>query len=277
MLEIGKYNVLKVVKEVPFGMYLESSQGEILLPTKYIPEGTQVGDEVNVFVYKDSEDRPIATNLVPKGVVGDFVALMVKDVNEKGAFMDWGLVKDLMVPFKEQHVPMKKDKEYVVRICIDPRNERIIGVSKLSSFLSKDLSELSEKQEVDLLIYEFTDLGIMAIVNNKYRGMLYKNEVFTELKVGQKIKGYIKKLREDDKLDLSLTKPGFESIFDAKDVVLEKLRSNSGFLPLTDDSSPEEIKDIVQLSKKAFKKAIGGLYKEGVIELLQEGIKLKKA
>lgn len=276
MLEIGKFNVLKVAKEVPFGMYLESDKGEILLPLKYIPEGTQVGDEVKVFVYKDSEDRLIATNLMPKGVVGEFSCMTVKDVNVTGAFLDWGLVKDLLVPFKEQHIPMKKGQDYVVRVCLDPKNDRIIGVSKLGAFLSKDVPDVTEGEEVDLLIYEFTDLGIMAIVNNKYKGMIYKNEVFTSLKVGQQLKGYIKKIREDYKLDVTIYKPGYESVMDSKDVVLQKLKLNKGFLPLSDNSSPEEIKEELQMSKKTFKKAIGGLFKEGVIDLGPEGIKLKK-
>lgn len=275
MLEIGNYNKLKVVKEVPFGMYLESEKGEILLPSKYIPEGTQVGDEVTVFIYKDSEDRLIATNLTPNGVVGDFAGMTVKEVNEKGAFLDWGLEKDLMVPFKEQHIPMKAGQDYVVRICLDPRNERIIGVSKLAPFLSKNFSELSEGQEVDLLIYEYTDLGIMAIVNKKYRGMLYRNEVFADLRVGQKVKGYVKKIREDEKLDLTLYKHGYENVLDAKDVILQKLKINNGWLKLHDDSTPEAIRDELQMSKKAFKKAIGGLYKEGLVELTPEGVKLK--
>jgi predicted RNA-binding protein (virulence factor B family) len=276
MLEIGKYNYLTVVKEVPFGMYLESDQGEILLPTNYIPVGTEVGDEIKVFVYKDSEDRLIATNWIPKATVGEFACLMVKDVNEYGAFMDWGLVKDLMVPYKEQHIPMKKGQEYVVRVCLDPKNDRIIGVSKLAAFLSKDASELSEGQEVDLMIYEFTDLGIMALVNNKFKGMLYKNEVFSQLKVGQKLKGYIKKIREDHKIDLTLYKTGYDSVLDSKDVILNKIKLKGGFLRLTDNSSPEEIKSELEMSKKTYKKAVGGLLKEGLIELSPEGIKLKK-
>lgn len=276
MLEIGNYNILKIVKEVPFGMYLESDQGEILLPTKYIEEGNKVGDEIRVFIYKDSEDRLIATNLKPKGVVGEFACMKVKDVNQTGAFLDWGLEKDLMVPFKEQHIPMKKDQEYVVRVCLDPKNERIIGVSKLGAFFSKYVSGLREGDEVDLLIYEFTDLGIMAIVNKKYKGMIYKNEVFTQLKVGQQLKGYVKKVREDDKLDLTIYKSGYSSVLDSKDIILEKLKSRNGFLPLSDSSSPEEIQEELEMSKKTFKKAIGGLFKEGLIELKPEGIKLKK-
>jgi predicted RNA-binding protein (virulence factor B family) len=277
VLEIGKYNELTVVKEVPFGIYLETDQGEVLMPLKYVPEGTKPGDTLNCFVYKDSEDRLIATTQKPKGIVDEFVALTVKDVSAAGAFMDWGLLKDLLVPYNEQHKKMEVGKKYVVRICLDEKTDRIIGVGKLGSFLSKDISELREGQKVNLLIYEFTDLGVMAIINNRYRGMLYKNEVFKKLEVGDRVEGYIKKLRdEDDKIDLSLQKQGYGEVEESKDVVMQKLLENGGTLPFSDNSSPEEIKDFFQISKKTFKKIIGGLYKEGKIILTDTGISLNK-
>jgi predicted RNA-binding protein (virulence factor B family) len=278
MLEIGKYNELTVVKEVPFGIYLDTDKGEILMPLKYVPPGTQAGDKLTCFVYKDSEDRLIATTQKPQGTVGEFTCLKVKEVGEAGAFMDWGLLKDLLVPYQEQHKKMEVGKKYVVRICLDSRTERIIGVTKLGSFLSKDISELKEGQKVDLLIYEFTDLGVMAIINNKYRGMLYKNEVFKKLEIGDKVQGYIKKLRdEDQKIDLSLQKQGYGEVEESKDIVMNKLIENNGQLPFSDNSSPEEIKDFFQISKKSFKKIIGSLYKEGKIDLTDTGIRLKKS
>jgi uncharacterized protein len=277
VLAIGKYNELTVVKEVPFGIYLDTDQGEILMPLKYVPAGTKPGDTLTCFIYKDSEDRLIATTQKPKGIVDEFACLTVKDVSEAGAFMDWGLLKDLLVPHNEQHKKMEVGKKYIVRICLDTKTDRIIGVGKLGSFLSKDISELKEGQKVNLLIYEFTDLGVMAIINDKYRGMLYKNEVFKKLEIGDRVEGYIKNLRdEDNKIDLSLQKQGYGEVEESKDIVMQKLIENNGELPYSDDSTPEEIKDFFQISKKTFKKIIGGLYKEGKISLTKSGIRLNK-
>lgn len=273
MLEIGRFNLLKIVKEVPFGFYLESDRGEILLPSKYVPAGAKIGDAVNVFIYKDSEDRIIATTLVPKAQEGEFACLTVKQVNSAGAFMDWGLEKDLLIPFKEQHRPMQEGKSYLIRVVLDPQTERLIGVNKLSPFLSKDTSKLQEGMEVDLIIAEFTDIGITAIINNTNRGMLYKNEVFQGVQIGDKLKGYIKSLRDDGKIDLSLRKPGFEEVIDSTLPILEKLRLK-GTLNYSDNSSPEEIKEAFGMSKKTFKKAIGVLYKQGKIVIEENSIRL---
>ena len=273
MLQIGKFNLLNIVKEVPFGLYLESERGEILLPSKYVPTGAKPGDTINVFIYKDSEDRIIATTLVPKAQAGEFACLKVKQVNSAGAFMDWGLEKDLMVPFREQHRPMQEGKSYIVQVVLDPQTDRLIGVGKLAPFLSKDISALNEGMEVELLITEYTDLGITAIINNKYRGMLFKNEVFQNLEIGAKIKGYIKTIREDGKIDLSLRKPGFEEVKDSTAVILEKLKLVNK-LNYSDNSSPEEIKEEFGMSKKTFKKAIGVLYKQGRIVIEENSIRL---
>lgn len=275
MLQIGRFNELKVEKEVDFGIYLQSEEGEILMPSKYIPEGTKPGDFINAFIYKDSEDRLIATTLVPAAQVGEFAALRVKDVNQTGAFLDWGLEKDLLVPHSEQHKRMKPGEIHIVKVVLDPKTNRIIAVSRLGGFFSKDLSGFSPGMEVDLMIYEFTDLGIMAIVNNQYRGMLYRNEVFKELRIGDRMKGYIKKVRDDGKLDLTLKKFGYREVENTRDIVLNKLKENNGSLPYSDHSSPEEIKRVFQMSKKIFKKTIGGLYKAGLIEIREDGISLK--
>lgn len=274
MLKIGNFNTLKVVKEVDFGLYLESDKGEILIPKKYVPEKTQIGDELEVFVYTDSEDRLIATTVSPIAVVGEFAAMTVKDVTDFGAFLDWGIQKDLLVPNNEQHRKLFKGQKAVVRVCLDPRTERVVGVAKLGPFLDKDTSSLEEKQEVSLLVYEETDLGYMAIIDNQYAGMLYRNEVFEDLEAGDRRMGYIRKIREDGKIDLRLSKEGVAAIADDKDVVLQKLQAEDGFLPYHDKTDADVIRDVFQMSKKAFKKAIGGLYRDGSIVILENGIKL---
>ncbi|MCU0389483.1 MAG: S1-like domain-containing RNA-binding protein [Thermoflexibacter sp.] len=265
-----------MVKKTPQGLYLDSDKGELLLPNKYIPESVKIGDKLNVFIYSDSEDRLIATTLKPYAQEGEFACLTVKQISKIGAFLDWGLEKDLFVPIKEQHKPMDVGERHVVRVCLDLRTDRLLGVSKIGSFLEKDTSEFQIGQEVKLMVYEFTTLGIMCIVNNRFAGMLYKNEVFKELEIGEQIKGYIKNIREeDDKIDLSLRKEGFDGIKNQADVILLNLKQNNGFLPYGDDSSPEDIKQQFQMSKKTFKRLIGNLYKQGKIVILEHGIKLK--
>lgn len=274
MLKIGNYNTLKVAREVDFGLYLESEKGDILIPKKYVPQNTKVGDELEVFVYTDSEDRLIATTLSPIAVVGEFAAMTVKDVAPFGAFLDWGIQKDLLVPNNEQHRKLHVGQKTVVRVCLDPRTDRVIGVGKLNAFLSKDTENLEEGQEVRLLVYDETDLGYMAIINNLYAGMLYRNEVFEPLVVGDTRTGYIRKIREDGKIDLRLSREGVAAIADGKDIILEKLKAAGGFLPYHDKTEADTLKKAFQMSKKTFKKAIGGLYRDGVIVLLENGIKL---
>lgn len=276
MLQIGNFNELKVKKETSFGLYLDSEAGEILIPNKYVPPGTKIGDTLRVFIYRDSEDRLIATTLTPKGTVGEFVYLQVRDINKYGAFLDWGLEKDLLVPQSEQPVKMQKGGKYIVRICLDKVTDRIIATGKTDKFIEKELIELKEGQEINLLVREFTELGIKVIIDNKYSGMLYKNDVYQKLEVGDQITGYVKKVREDKKIDVTVRKSGYEEIQNSKNIIAAKLEEKGGFLPLTDKSSPEVIKEVLQMSKKNFKKGVGGLYKEGIIELGEEGIKLKK-
>jgi uncharacterized protein len=273
MIKVGEYNTLKVARQVDFGMYLTDGQQDILIPNKYIPEGTQVEDMLNVFVYKDSEDRLIATTLEPYGKVGDFAVMEVKQVADFGAFLDWGLEKDLLVPTREQHRRLHEGQRVVVKLVLDHKTQRVIGVSKLSAFFKKDISGLEEGQQVEIIIFDDTDLGYVALVDGLYAGMLYRNEVFEPLTIGDKRTGYIKKLRDDGKIDLSLYPAGVAAIGDAKDKVWEMLVQAGGFLPYHDNSSPEEIRDNLLMSKKAFKKAIGGLYKEGKIQISPSGIK----
>lgn len=277
MITIGKTNRLRVARKVDFGMYLTDGNEEVLIPGKYIPERTKVEDELDVFVYKDSEDRPIATTLEPYGQLDDFVCLEVKDVSGHGAFMEWGLEKDLFVPFKEQSKKMNVGERHVVRICFDFRTQRLIGVSKLNAFIESDTSEFSQGQEVELLIYNQSEMGYSAIINNGYSGLIYENDVFEYLEIGDKRKGYIKLIREDGKIDLSIRPVGMDAIEEAKKHILNKLSENeNNRLPYHDKSDAKMIKMVFGLSKKAFKKAIGGLYREGKIDLLEDGIRIKK-
>jgi len=275
MIELGRNNTLKVAREVDFGLYLTNGEEDILLPEKYVPEGSKVGDELEVFVYKDSEDRPIATTLDPFAKLDEFACLEVVDVNSNGAFLDWGLEKDLFVPIKEQQSKMKEGGNYVVKVCFDYRTERLIGVGKIDSLFNKDTSSLEEGEEVNLLIYAQTDLGYNAVINNQYTGLIYHNDVFVPLSIGDKTSGFIKSLRADGKIDLTIRPEGLDAIEAAKRSILVNLRfSKDGVLELHDKSDADEIKLKLGLSKKMFKKAIGGLYKDGKISLEDNCIKL---
>ena len=275
MAEIGKINHLKVVKELSFGLYLDGGEhGEILIPIRYVPKGCRIGDEIDVFIYFDSEDRIIATTEEPFGMIGDFVLLKVISVNAVGAFLDWGLSKDLLVPFREQKQTMQEGRWYMVRIYFDKDSNRIVASAKLDAFLDNLPPDYEEGQEVDLIICSETELGFKAIINNLHWGMLYKNEVFQSLEKGQRIKGFIKKVREDEKIDLSLVRPGYGKVDDISEKLMEYLRNNSGFMPLTDKSSPEIIYSLFGISKKAFKMTIGGLYKKGFVLLESNGVRL---
>ncbi|QNF33878.1 GntR family transcriptional regulator [Adhaeribacter swui] len=274
MVAIGDYNELEIAKEVDFGVYLDSEDGEILLPTKYVPDDARVGDLLRVFIYRDSEDRMIATTLEPKAKVGDFAALRVKDTNQYGAFLDWGLEKDLFVPFNNQRDKMQAGRSYVVYVYLDDSSDRIVGTAKYEKFLKKEVDNLTEGQEVNLIIAGYTDLGFKVIINNQYLGMLYKNEVFRELSIGEQTKGYVKKIREDQKIDVTLQRTGFGEVKDAAQIILDKLRATNGQLPLSDHSHPDEIYQTLGMSKKTFKKAIGTLYRQGQIVLQEQGIAL---
>jgi uncharacterized protein len=274
MIQLGKFNQLKVLKEVDFGLYLDADPEEILLPQKYVPERTQVGDTLSVFIYRDSEDRLIATTLRPKACVGDFAFLRVVDTNKYGVFLDWGLEKDLFVPFSEQNRKMVKGQSYVVKVILDDRSDRIIASARIERFLKYIPEDLEENQAVDLLPFEHTDLGIKTVINGQYLGMLYHNELFQPVRLGENLRGYIKKIRADYKIDLSLSKTGYDEVLDSKETLWQKLKENKGFLPLTDKSNPEVIYDQLQMSKKNFKRAVGGLFKERKILLQDDGIYL---
>jgi predicted RNA-binding protein (virulence factor B family) len=276
MIQLGKINQLEVLKEVDFGMYLDAGEGvdEILLPQKYIPEKTQVGDTLSVFIYRDSEDRLIATTQQPLACVGELAYLKVVDTNQFGVFLDWGLLKDLFVPFSEQNKKMVKGNYYVVKVIIDEQTDRIIASARIERFLKHIPEGLEENQAVDILPFEYTDLGVKVIINGDFLGVLYHNEVFKPVPLGEPLKGYVKKLRPDHKVDVSLTKSGYEEVLDSKVELWKKLQEYKGYLPLTDKSEPEAIYALVHMSKKNFKKAVGGLFKERKITLADDGIYL---
>lgn len=267
MVEIGNYNKLEVLKFVDFGLYLDSDDGEILLPAKYVPEGVEIGDVLNVFIYRDSEDRMIATTLKPNATVGQFAAMKVKDHNNYGAFMDWGLEKDLFVPFNNQRHPMEVGETHIVYLYLDEPSDRVVGSTKLNKYLKDADHDLTEGQKVELLISNRTDLGFNVIIDNKYAGILYKNEIFRDLKTGEKISGYIKHIRADKKIDVSLQQAGYAEVTDATAVIMNKLKEAGGTLNLSDNSHPEEIYAALEMSKKTFKKAIGTLYRQGNIRI----------
>lgn len=275
MTEIGKYNTLEIVKELDFGLYLDGKElGEILLPKRYVPVNVSIGDSIEVFIYHDSEDRIIATTEMPNAIVGDFALMQVIAVNQVGAFLDWGLKKDLLVPFREQKKKMEEGNSYVVFVYLDSESKRIVASAKLDKFLDNIPAEFEINQEVDLLIIDKTDLGYKAIINQTHSGMLYENEVFIPLKRGMKVKGFIKNIREDEKIDLYLQKAGFEKVDDFAEIFIKYLSDNKGFTVITDKSPSEKIYDTFGVSKKTFKKSIGALYKKRIISIEENGIKL---
>ena len=275
MLNIGNYNTLKIIKILSFGAYLDGGEGkEILLPTRYVPNGAQVGDEVEVFIYHDNEGRLIATTLHPKAVVGEFAFMQVKSVNTTGAFLDWGLMKDLLVPYKEQKLTMREGKWYLVYVRLDHVTGRIMASARIEKFLNNIPPKYKFNQEVDLLVADDTEIGYKVIVNNLHWGMVYHNQVFQRLEKGEHLKGYVKEIREDDKLDISLAPLGYQKVDGIAQTILQALQMQNGFLPVHDKSDPEVIYSLFRCSKKAFKQAIGALYRQHRIALEPDGIRL---
>lgn len=274
MLLLGKMNRLKVIKEVDFGLYLDGEVDEILIPKRYVPENTKVGDTLDVFLYRDSEDRLIATTEIPKAMVGDYAYLEVVDTNRYGVFLDWGMPKDLFVPFQEQNGKMAVGKKYVVKLYIDQETNRIVASARIEHFLNKDPYNLNEGQDVKIIPFKYTDLGIKVIVNEEFEGMLYKNEIFETVIFGKEIDAYLKKIRPNGQLDIKLKRGGFSNNSTAQINILNKLKLNNGFLPFHDKSDPESIYAEFGISKRDFKQAISGLYKENKIALSPSGINL---
>lgn len=276
MIEIGKIHALEIVKRVDFGLYLDGlDAGEILLPERYVPENAEIGDFLDVFIYLDHDERLIATTLKPLVCVGEFACLKVVDVNQVGAFLDWGVMKHLLLPYREQNRVLRVGDTAVVYVYIDEKSHRIVASTKIDNFIDTEYPNLAVNECVDLLLYKKTDLGYNAVINNRYSGLIYDNEIFKPLSIGVKTKGYIKNIRPDNKIDLSLTKCGVEKLTDLETIILDKLTLESSyFLPFTDKSDAHTIYSFFEMSKKNFKKAIGGLYKKQLIRIEEDGIRL---
>ncbi len=274
---MGDFNKLEVVKKVDFGVYLDGGEeGEILLPSRYVPEGCDVGDVLEVFIYLDNEERLIATTLTPLIRLGEFACLEVAWVNQYGAFLNWGLMKDLFVPFREQKEKMQVGRKYVVHAHLDEESYRIVASAKVERYLAKDTAPYASGDEVEILIWQKTDLGFKAIIENKYSGLLYDNELFRTVQAGDRLKAFIKQVREDGKIDLTLQKSGMEKVGDFADQLLRFIQSAGGSIGFTDKSPAEDIYAAFGVSKKTFKKAVGDLYKRRLIVLKPDAIELAK-
>lgn len=277
-IQLGRYNQLEVVKEVDFGMYLNGGEdGEILLPKRYVPEDCKPGDMLNVFIYLDMDERLVATTLTPYAQVGEFAYLEVAWVNEYGAFLDWGLMKDLFVPFREQKMKMQKGKKYFVHVHLDDESYRIVASAKVERYLLKERPAYRQGEKVEVMVWQQTDLGFKVIVDNQYSGMLYRNEVFCTLEPGMRVLAYIKQIRQDGKIDLELQQGGGRKVDDFSEVLLQHIKENQGFTPINDKTDAEVIYETFGVSKKTFKKAVGDLYKKRLVVLEEGGIRLADA
>jgi predicted RNA-binding protein (virulence factor B family) len=273
-MQIGEYNTLEILRDTKVGLFLGDGTNDVLLPNKYVPKEFQIGDSLTVFVYLDHEERPVATTLKPYVKLNEFAHLKVNYINEFGAFLNWGMEKDLFVPFREQARPMQEGKRYLVYCFMDEKTKRLVASSKTQQFLDKEEANYANGEEVNLIISHISDAGVNVIINEKHRGLAYANEVYDDIKPGLRMKGYIKQVRPDGKLDVSLRKLGVEAIEPSAQIILDELKANKGFLRLNDNSHPEDIKTVLKMSKKTFKKAIGTLYKQKQIEIKDDGIYL---
>ncbi len=268
MIKLGEVNNLLVNRGSAMGFFLIDTSGEeVFLPFKYAPDNLQLKDVIDVFVYNDSEDKIIATTQRPKITINSFAALKVVDAASFGAFMDWGLDKDLLVPFKEQATKMYDHKSYVVYLFLDETSDRLVATTKLNRYLDNTDCDLKANQEVDLLVFEDFDLGYFAIINNKYKGLIYKNEIYSPIKVGDSLKGYVKQIKEGNLIDLSLQKIGFENIDINSQLILDYLKKHNGVIALHDNSDPDDIRKLLGMSKKTFKKAIGILFRQKLVKI----------
>ncbi len=274
-MELGKYNTLIITRQTDNGLYLrDETAEEVLLPNAYVPEFFEFEDEIKVFVYLDSEERPVATTLIPNAIVGDFAYMQVKDISTHGAFLSWGVLKDLFVPFREQIDPLDMGEWYIFYVYLDKETNRIAASTRLNRFFQNDPITVKDGEEVDLLIGHGSDLGYNVVVNNLHKGLVYRNEVFKDLKPGERMKGHIKRVRPDGKIDVTVGGQGLDKVGGSAQVIMEKLKASDGFLHLNDKSDPKKIQAELQMSKKTFKKAVGGLYKRGLVTLEKGGIKL---
>ncbi len=275
MMHIGQYNTLTVLRHTAPGAYLgDDEDNDVLLPGKYVTEDMTIGTEIEVFLYLDSEDRIVATTEKPLIELNSFEFLKVKEVTHFGAFLDWGLEKDLLVPFKEQSLKMEEGKYYLVYLYLDDATQRLVASAKVKRFFEMEHIVVKEKDEVDLLICETTDLGKNVVVNDTYSGLIYNSDLFSFLKRGERRKGYVTKVREDGKLDISLEKPGFQKIEPNSQFLLDELKKHEGIIRLTDKSDPDKIRDVLGMSKKTFKQVVGNLYKRRLIAIHEDHIEL---
>lgn len=274
MVEIGKINRLKIKKQVDFGVYLDGDGQEILLPKRYVPEGAQPGDELSVFLYHDNEGRLIATTDKPYAQVGEFQYMEVKSVNQVGSFLEWGIMKDLLVPYKEQNGRMREGGWYLVYVRLDEKSGRIMASARINKFLNNVPPEYDQNESVDLIVADETDIGYKVIINNRHWGMVYRNEVFQRLEKGEHLRGYVKEVRDDDKIDVSLTPLGYQKVEGISAIILDSLKAQGGFLAVHDKSNPDLIYSLFRCSKKSFKQAIGSLYKQQLITIERDGIRL---
>jgi predicted RNA-binding protein (virulence factor B family) len=276
MIQLGKYNELTIAREVEFGIYVTDGEGiDILMPAKYVPAGAKVGQTIRCFVYQDSEARLIATTERPYAQVGEFASLEVRSVNQVGAFADWGTSKELLIPHREQPKEMEEGRRYIIYIYVDDVSGRIVGTARLDKYLDNVPAPYEPNEEVDILVWKPTPLGYKVIINNAHTGLIYKNQIFRSVHIGEHLRAWVKEVRDDEKIDLSLQPMGYRRVIDsAEAVVLRALHLHGGFLPLTDKSDPELITAELQMSKKNFKKAVGALYKQQRIVLEENGIRL---
>ena len=275
MIKLGHYNTLEIFREAEQGVYLADEDGnEVLLPNRYVPETFKIWDKITVFVYLDNEERPVATTDKPFITRDDFALLRCNQVTQFGSFLDWGLVKELFCPFKEQVFKMKPGGWYLVHCYMDDRTNRLVASSKTNRFLDNKELTVSQFDEVDLIASHPSDIGWNVIVNKKHHGLIYNDNIFEDINVGDKLEGVVKKIRPGNKLDIALGQLGYRSIEPNADRIMQELKDNSGFLNLSDKSNPETIKEVLQMSKKNFKKAIGTLYKKRLIEIKSDGIYL---
>jgi uncharacterized protein len=276
MVNVGRYNTLRVKKAVDFGMYLDGGTDEILLPKRYVPQGLNVDDEISVFIYHDNDGRLIATTDKPIASVGEIAMMEVADTNPTGAFMKWGIMKDVFVPISQQEKRMKKGDKRLVRLFIDEKTGRVTATEKIDKFLSNYELSVEEREAVDLLVYKKTDIGYKVIINSSHLGVLHFNEIFRELETGERLKGFIKHIRPDNKIDVSPGVIGYSKIPDEEQRILSLLKENNGYLPFNDKSEPEAIYNHFGVSKKSFKMTLGALYKKRLISFTQTGMKLEE-
>ncbi|MFD2726463.1 CvfB family protein [Hyunsoonleella rubra] len=274
-MKLGEINTLEILRETDHGIYLiDDNDEEVLLPNRYVPAEFKIWDKIDVFVYLDNEERLVASTDMPHIKKGEFALLRCNQVTNFGAFLDWGLVKELFCPFKEQAFKMKPGGWYLVHCYLDEKTDRLVASSKTNRFLDNKELTVEQFEEVDLIASHLSDIGWNVIVNKKHLGLVYKDNIFKDISVGDKLKGVVKKIRPGNKLDISLEKVGYRNIEPNAQRILKELEDNSGFLNLTDKSSPEDIKNVLQMSKKSFKKAVGSLYKQRQIEIKGDGIYL---